>query len=151
MLWNPCVTVSTFLQQICLLFTTYKASYCNLNIQTGPTCYINTIYEVYVNHIITDCRLWGIQDFARNWAIRWQRISVSTQHHKIRRSQIPWFLYLQVQPLGEEASDTASTTSLCRVCWNSRVADAVNLGARFEGQTRNYDGVDLLLSEGTYR
>ena len=33
----------------------------------------------------------------------------------------------------------------------SVIGDAVNLGARLEGQTRNYDGVDLLLSEGTYR
>ena len=27
----------------------------------------------------------------------------------------------------------------------------VNLGARLEGQTRNYDGVDVLLSSETYR
>ena len=33
----------------------------------------------------------------------------------------------------------------------SVIGDAVNLGARLEGQTRNYDGVDLLLSEETYR
>ena len=33
----------------------------------------------------------------------------------------------------------------------SVIGDAVNLGARLEGQTRNYDGVDLLLSERTYR
>jgi adenylate cyclase len=33
----------------------------------------------------------------------------------------------------------------------SVIGDAVNLGARLEGQTRNYDGVDLLLSEGTYK
>ena len=33
----------------------------------------------------------------------------------------------------------------------SVIGDAVNLGARLEGQTRNYDGVDLLLSEFTYR
>ena len=41
----------------------------------------------------------------------------------------------------------------------SVIGDAVNLGARLEGQTRNYDGVDLLLSsftreastEGTFR
>ena len=32
----------------------------------------------------------------------------------------------------------------------SVIGDAVNLGARLEGQTRNYDGVDLLLSERTY-
>ena len=33
----------------------------------------------------------------------------------------------------------------------SVIGDAVNLGARLEGQTRNYPGVDLLLSEFTYR
>lgn len=33
----------------------------------------------------------------------------------------------------------------------SVIGDAVNLGARLEGQTRNYDGVDLLLSEFTYK
>ena len=33
----------------------------------------------------------------------------------------------------------------------SVIGDAVNLGARLEGQTRNYDGVDLLLSERTYK
>ena len=33
----------------------------------------------------------------------------------------------------------------------SVIGDAVNLGARLESQTRNYDGVDLLLSERTYR
>jgi adenylate cyclase len=33
----------------------------------------------------------------------------------------------------------------------SVIGDAVNLGARLEGQTRNYDGVDVLLSERTYR
>ena len=33
----------------------------------------------------------------------------------------------------------------------SVIGDAVNLGARLEGQTRNYDGVDLLLSSYTYR
>ena len=33
----------------------------------------------------------------------------------------------------------------------SVIGDAVNLGARLEGQTRNYDGVDLLLSERTYQ
>ena len=33
----------------------------------------------------------------------------------------------------------------------SVIGDAVNLGARLEGQTRNYDGVDLLLSSDTYR
>ena len=32
----------------------------------------------------------------------------------------------------------------------SVIGDAVNLGARLEGQTRNYNGVDLLLSEETY-
>ena len=32
----------------------------------------------------------------------------------------------------------------------SVIGDAVNLGARLEGQTRNYAGVDLLLSERTY-
>ena len=32
----------------------------------------------------------------------------------------------------------------------SVIGDAVNLGARLEGQTRNYDGVDVLSSE-TYR
>ena len=32
----------------------------------------------------------------------------------------------------------------------SVIGDAVNLGARLEGQTRNYDGVDVLLSERTY-
>ena len=32
----------------------------------------------------------------------------------------------------------------------SVIGDAVNLGARLESQTRNYDGVDLLLSERTY-
>jgi adenylate cyclase len=32
----------------------------------------------------------------------------------------------------------------------SVIGDAVNLGARLEGQTRNYNGVDLLLSERTY-
>ena len=32
----------------------------------------------------------------------------------------------------------------------SVIGDAVNLGARLEGQTRNYEGVDLLLSERTY-
>ena len=31
----------------------------------------------------------------------------------------------------------------------SVIGDAVNLGARLEGQTRNYDGVDLLLSQRT--
>ena len=31
----------------------------------------------------------------------------------------------------------------------SVIGDAVNLGARLEGQTRNYDGVDVLLSERT--
>ena len=31
------------------------------------------------------------------------------------------------------------------------IGDAVNLGARLEGQTRNYEGVDLLLSERTYQ
>ena len=31
----------------------------------------------------------------------------------------------------------------------SVIGDAVNLGARLEGQTRNYDGVDILLSERT--
>ena len=33
----------------------------------------------------------------------------------------------------------------------SVIGDAVNLGARLEGQTRNYDGVDVLLSERTYK
>ena len=33
----------------------------------------------------------------------------------------------------------------------SVIGDAVNLGARLEGQTRNYEGVDLLLSERTYQ
>jgi adenylate cyclase len=33
----------------------------------------------------------------------------------------------------------------------SVIGDAVNLGARLEGQTRNYNGVDLLLSERTYQ
>ena len=33
----------------------------------------------------------------------------------------------------------------------SVIVDAVNLGARLEGQTRNYDGVDVLLSERTYQ
>ena len=33
----------------------------------------------------------------------------------------------------------------------SVIGDAVNLGARLEGQTRNYDGVDLLLSERTHQ
>jgi adenylate cyclase len=33
----------------------------------------------------------------------------------------------------------------------SVIGDAVNLGARLEGQTRNYEGVDVLLSERTYR
>ena len=33
----------------------------------------------------------------------------------------------------------------------SVIGDAVNLGARLEGQTRNYPGVDMLLSEFTYR
>ena len=33
----------------------------------------------------------------------------------------------------------------------SVIGDAVNLGARLEGQTRNYAGVDLLLSERTYQ
>ena len=33
----------------------------------------------------------------------------------------------------------------------SVIGDAVNLGARLEGQTRNYDGVDMLLGEETYR
>ena len=32
----------------------------------------------------------------------------------------------------------------------SVIGDAVNLGARLESQTRNYDGVDLLLGESTY-
>jgi adenylate cyclase len=31
----------------------------------------------------------------------------------------------------------------------SVIGDAVNLGARLESQTRNYDGVDLLLSSYT--
>jgi adenylate cyclase len=31
----------------------------------------------------------------------------------------------------------------------SVIGDAVNLGARLEGQTRNYDGVDVLLSSYT--
>ena len=33
----------------------------------------------------------------------------------------------------------------------SVIGDAVNLGARLEGQTRNYNGVDVLLSERTYQ
>ena len=33
----------------------------------------------------------------------------------------------------------------------SVIGDAVNLGDRLEGQTRNYEGVDLLLSERTYQ
>ena len=33
----------------------------------------------------------------------------------------------------------------------SVIGDAVNLGARLEGQTRNYDGVDVLLSEECYK
>jgi adenylate cyclase len=33
----------------------------------------------------------------------------------------------------------------------SVIGDSVNLGARLEGQTRNYDGVDLLLSSYTYQ
>jgi adenylate cyclase len=33
----------------------------------------------------------------------------------------------------------------------SVIGDAVNLGARLEGQTRNYDGVDVLLGEEPYR
>ena len=33
----------------------------------------------------------------------------------------------------------------------SVIGDAVNLGARLEGQTRNYAGVDVLLSERTYQ
>ena len=33
----------------------------------------------------------------------------------------------------------------------SVIGDAVNLGARLESQTRNYDGVDVLLGEATYR
>ena len=33
----------------------------------------------------------------------------------------------------------------------SVIGDAVNLGARLEGQTRNYDGVRVLLSEFTYK
>ena len=33
----------------------------------------------------------------------------------------------------------------------SVIGDAVNLGARLEGQTRNYDGVRVLLGEETYR
>ena len=33
----------------------------------------------------------------------------------------------------------------------SVIGDSVNLGARLEGQTRNYEGVDLLLSSYTYR
>ena len=33
----------------------------------------------------------------------------------------------------------------------SVIGDAVNLGARLESQTRNYDGVDVLLGEETYR
>ena len=32
----------------------------------------------------------------------------------------------------------------------SVIGDAVNLGARLEGQTRNYDGVDVLLGQETY-
>ena len=32
----------------------------------------------------------------------------------------------------------------------SVIGDAVNLGARLESQTRNYDGVDVLLGESTY-
>ena len=33
----------------------------------------------------------------------------------------------------------------------SVIGDAVNLAARLESQTRNYDGVDLLLSEFTHK
>ena len=33
----------------------------------------------------------------------------------------------------------------------SVIGDAVNLGARLEGQTRNYDGIRVLLGEETYR
>ena len=33
----------------------------------------------------------------------------------------------------------------------SVIGDAVNLGARLEGQTRNYDGVRVLLGPETYR
>ena len=32
----------------------------------------------------------------------------------------------------------------------SVIGDAVNLGARLESQTRNYDGVDVLLGQETY-